>query len=123
MNTVESDNSSSISASGVISMTTIRYLGQYAEALLLGAPSGCPDDNAVKIAGRCCDRIEHIAQSALDGMSVKDQMAYLLDDALFMRSLFRDFEKTLESGLPFSYPSHSQLTSLIASLDMETKNA
>jgi hypothetical protein len=76
-----------------LSLMTIRYLGQFGENLLLGAGNGQSNSEAVKIAGKCLDRIEHIAQYAQDGSSESFQVKCMAADVAFMSGLLTEFEQ------------------------------
>lgn len=99
-----------------LTLTTIRYLGQFGEILLLGSGNGQPNGHAVKIAGKCLNRIEHIAQYALDGSGEGFQVKCLTGDLAFMNVLVKEFEGAFRAGLLMAFPSEEMLADLTSSI-------
>jgi hypothetical protein len=81
-----------------LTLTTIRYLGWLGEALTGHGPGGYPTANAVAEASRCCDRIEHIAQYALESMEWTSQAGFLMQDLAYMNSVLGRFESVFTRG-------------------------
>ncbi len=95
-----------------LELLTIRYLGLVGEALTLGCADGKPEEQAIRTAGKCHDRIEHIAQYILSGEDWETRALGLADDLKFIRASLERHAGELERGLPHSLPTPKQIDEL-----------
>lgn len=97
-----------------LEMLTIRYLSLMAEKLAL-ATSGPIERLEADVIGKCCDRVEHIAQYAIDNPADNSfRLHGLIDDIQFLKSVFARHSKALASGLPRAVPTLGDLEKLLA---------
>lgn len=105
-----------VTANAKLELLAIRYLGWIGEALMLSCATGSPDADAVRTAGKCCDRIEHIAQYALDVDDWTNRAEGLIGDVQFMRAALTFHASALEAGLPSYLPTQAQLDDLLGGI-------
>jgi hypothetical protein len=92
--------------------TVIKYLAQLGEAIFSVPINDVPNSSLIKVAVTCFDRIEHIAQYALENLDENFQLKCLSGDTTFLRSQLKAFEVELNAGRPSHYPSEKMLDEL-----------
>lgn len=93
-----------------LTIATIRFLSLLGKALASDGPSS-HKIGALAAASRCCERIEHISQYALESMKWEYQAGFLARDVAYMMSILDRFEDEFKLGRNL-VPTYVQLNDL-----------
>lgn len=107
--------SNTVQAMGLttLNLQVIRALAQTAESINGWLADGGQEPRLtypmLMTAHKLSDRIEHIAQYALEGVDESAQRRYLLRDIEFLASFLTDHRGTIRGNRPWTLPSDEEI--------------